>query len=422
MNKTEMNRKNYSKKIILIATLLILLTFIILDLIFSRKFMLVSCDLINWLQKSTGRAGEIFGIIFSDPALYSVAAVLIMAFFLKTEAKLGISHKIFLFFFTTGLTFLIKACYARGRPYFFHHEVKAIKCICGHGMPSAHTTVGVLAAIFLWDAIYPLNKKKDGSYRINPFIFISIYLIFGTIYATLTGLARMIVGLHSLNQVFMGGLYGLLIPQIITKEKYKKLILSLRGLIPNLILAAILIIVFILGHFLYFINRQYRSSNKDWVYWGKCSQCDKSLNEESLSDLYLLFLAGFSLFFANLHLSVFRFQTKLQKTKKISQLEKINSLKVLARLFIYALGTIFIFGIFKLIKRVFLNDIANIGKHAGANFLLIIKTTRYAIFMAWVYILVPWLLIKLKISCAGDFLLSKIESKEISNSVKQKFK
>jgi len=104
----------------------------------------------------------------------------------------------------------LKTFYSNPRPYWSSENIKAWSCSSDFGNPSGHSMLSMTFSVTHGLSIYDESQNKN--------IFV---LIFGVIAALLVGYARLVLGAHSLNQIFFGWQLGLWIAISISYFKEK---------------------------------------------------------------------------------------------------------------------------------------------------------------------------------------------------------
>ena len=101
------------------------------------------------------------------------------------------------------LTDIIKLLYNDARPFWLNTILFQGKCETSYGNPSGHS---LIAFYFYLSFAYYLCKNNFMKY--NKSIKIGIYIT-AFILSVLTAFSRLVLGVHSLDQVIYGSLFGI---------------------------------------------------------------------------------------------------------------------------------------------------------------------------------------------------------------------
>ena len=112
---------------------------------------------------------------------------------------------IFLFTMTTAIMNFTKIAYHEPRPYWDNSLLFEEECSAGYGNPSGHS---MMAATFAVAVILETFESAKGKTVSRVVICVLVGLLM-TAYFILLGWSRLIVGVHSLNQVLYGWILGI---------------------------------------------------------------------------------------------------------------------------------------------------------------------------------------------------------------------
>ena len=110
-------------------------------------------------------------------------------------------------------------------------DVQAWECACDYGLPSGHSSIAIVNSYIAADAIMTSLKKKYKSQKkggLNPeqveskFAWIRIV---GWVIAFFIGFSRIVLGVHSWNQVLLGFSIGILCKDWFNEEVWRTCLL-----------------------------------------------------------------------------------------------------------------------------------------------------------------------------------------------------
>lgn len=106
------------------------------------------------------------------------------------------------------ITSLIKILFQEDRPFWKDINIQAFDCEVSYGFPSNHVTATIPVMLYFWEIIYYRFQlgKSDLDFTLNRNVLIFLNVLF-----VLLGVSRLYNGVHSLDQVFFGFLFGYLI-------------------------------------------------------------------------------------------------------------------------------------------------------------------------------------------------------------------
>lgn len=318
----------YTKTLIALCALAYVNVGSIKDYDFSRENMLLTKTLQNDYSDNAINFFK-FVTFFGESYCYFIILVLHLHFS---------NNKIYSFmyiFFISLIGFyvdLLKIAYASERPFQLFSEIKAIACELDFGLPSGHAWGSLVFYFILFDYWKPRGKKGgnssvannsenfegypkeniqeilDGDYREEKAKAFSIILlqILSLVAAFLIGWSRVVMGVHSFNQIAVGYSYGFL-SLIIFFSFRKKLYIIFRRLVSlkekNLqikafALALILHIFHITITLIPFFLRVDKQSNIEIIMRNiELAGCSKSSNLKYLTNKNFLSTATISISF-----------------------------------------------------------------------------------------------------------------------------
>ncbi len=134
--------------------------------------------------------------LFGQPA--GVGALFIILYNLLPRRSL--LHMCLAFFVGQTVLSFFKEFYHAPRPYFDSPKVEAIECAAGYGNPSGHGVIVPGVYIALWLILGPATRRVLAIYLACTFLLwaLIVFVFFARIY----------LGVHSLNQILYGTLFG----------------------------------------------------------------------------------------------------------------------------------------------------------------------------------------------------------------------
>ena len=192
-------RSNLIPNLVLLGALLII---IVLEIIYKNTLFKYSLTYEQNLQESlTKSVIEFFKIISicGNGVLIGIGLFFIFCFFSLVKTVLICAGLILMIY----LHDIMKLIYNDPRPFWINTILFQGKCECSYGNPSGHSLIGFY---FYLSITYYLCKSYFKHY--NNFIKFSIYL-FSFLFAALTAFSRLVLGVHSLDQVLYGSFLGI---------------------------------------------------------------------------------------------------------------------------------------------------------------------------------------------------------------------
>ena len=190
---------NFFPNIILLSALFIS---IILDLIFKESLFKYSLTYEQNLQNSLSKSAITFFNIISitgNGLFIAIGLIFILCYFPLIQLVLISFGLIFMVY----LTDIMKLIYNDPRPFWLNTILFQGKCETSYGNPSGHS---LIAFYFYLSFAYYLCKNNY--MKFNRIIKISIYII-AIILSVLTAFSRLVLGVHSLDQVLYGSFLGI---------------------------------------------------------------------------------------------------------------------------------------------------------------------------------------------------------------------
>ena len=163
----------------------------------------------NWQNKTSNSTIIFFKIITKVGGEYMMAApvAFVLLFFSLIKSSFYISGLIFLLHFHS----LMKIWYGNKRPFWEVNSLYKGICDGGFGNPSGHS----ISSVYLYLTLFAyLNETKILKNKI--LIKIILFLFFSTL-TILIILSRLILGIHSINQVIYGSILGMFVSLLIVQ-------------------------------------------------------------------------------------------------------------------------------------------------------------------------------------------------------------
>ena len=111
--------------------------------------------------------------------------------------------------FDIGGMGILKLIYADSRPYMIDSSIRAYKCVKEYGNPSGHSSGA--SALVLWLFLDIFHGKtiivKNTAFYSNLTYYTA--LVISTIYAIVMPYTRLLMGVHSLDQIIFGFCIGI---------------------------------------------------------------------------------------------------------------------------------------------------------------------------------------------------------------------
>ena len=101
----------------------------------------------------------------------------------------------------------LKMVYHNPRPYISSPDVQALGCSKSFGNPSGHSSLGACFYTTLFLIVFnDLEKFRHVKYENKKLYYLAMFC---TLFLVINiGLSRVVLGVHALNQILYGGLYG----------------------------------------------------------------------------------------------------------------------------------------------------------------------------------------------------------------------
>ena len=136
----------------------------------------------------------------TDTSLFWISAVGIIAWLLYVGRRFAAIRFILALILTTGAVTLLKEWLAVPRP------ADALATLDSYAFPSGHAAGSAFLAFTIWHLFVSPKPHRRTRY----------WLTFGLFtFAVLVALSRVLIGVHTIPQVFAGALLGVLIPLLI---------------------------------------------------------------------------------------------------------------------------------------------------------------------------------------------------------------
>ena len=178
---------------------------------YEEEWFKESLRIIPDLQEGVSETSASIWKIYSDYGLVLISANPIIYSFLQVNNRPLFFYFIIVFLAANGLSQVLKLHDHEARPFWVGPDVQAFSCSNGYGNPSGHCTIVTASILAFYLSMYDSARtgqnqqisvcKRNWTLRILNGV-IGLALI-GTI-----AYSRMILGVHSLNQVVYGTLLG----------------------------------------------------------------------------------------------------------------------------------------------------------------------------------------------------------------------
>lgn len=261
---------------------------VLLDLFLDKTFMDNSADLSYWIQTNGGTATNAVAVFFSYPV---TAAILGFMFFhqLATRKQLKSLYYFAVFGSSVCVGVLAKNVWYKGRPYAVRDGVKGTSC--DPGMPSGHTIVSVAGCFVIYKALTEdkLPHSRLAKQIAGPTCVFTVLMVMAS---------RIVLGDHSYNQVWMGGLIaGVFIVNLDYPtflhlfERHGSRLQSHMALAQ--VISVVLLVVFSL------VNHKYRENPGYWKYLSKNKECpDSFVQGSAIASPFICWIYSHAMFLA----------------------------------------------------------------------------------------------------------------------------
>lgn len=380
------------------------ITFAFIDLFLYKFFNRTSVDFSVQLINTFGEKNCQYFSSFFSVGFTAILAFLFIIELLLEPSKLKLSYEFVLLLTSSSVLTLIKSVYARGRPYIYSDQIRIEECACDHGMPSGHAG-NIYILIYLAEGWLVRFLRKGPKRNFIDYIL----RVLRVVSVLCIGLGRILAGLHSYNQVFLGYLIACFFCELLTFENYKQIfqywirpkIFATKCFIISLVVTAF-------AHIIYLVNTSWRSQHDDWKFWNKCPECKGSFDEGDLAQnavpvLYWLFLISI-----NIHVNTFK-----GIRNKINSEKKLTVKNWLVRLLVYAVVSLPIPGVLFLISSKVLTELKSRELRASLRFFANVLAGAYLSLA--VLFLVPQCFRKLEVEIRPDFIEKFILDKSLEN-------
>ncbi|EAR95506.2 PAP2 superfamily protein (macronuclear) [Tetrahymena thermophila SB210] len=210
----EQNRRKNIKKLNLVfwVSVILCISYIIQDIFTRDDFFDKSNEVTLHVMQNTGSGYEWFNRKISTLSMILDALMIAYVFWITPRQIDGLYLLSITVLSLFQMTFL-KSLYQDPRPYFVNLDIKTDECGPEFGNPSGHG-VNNLVMVYVShyiadnDCFKMLIKGENGKYKLHQRRF-WVNLI-GLVLCILIGWARVCLGMHSLNQVLLGWVLGIL--------------------------------------------------------------------------------------------------------------------------------------------------------------------------------------------------------------------
>ena len=296
--------KSQSKhKLTFIVSIMVLIITIILDFQYSDQLMNISIEITYFLQQNYDL--KILSFFFSYVAFFSIFAYVFLIFTISKNPESSFAL-ILGFAFFLYLQAILKLLYKDPRPVMLSEKLNGDYCICDYGKPSGHSmsSVGMLLLIY---------SQIRFEYSPSRCFKIFLKIFFGSLVFMIM-FSRLYLGVHSINQIFLGFIWGVTVFYFL--KRYRDSILKYliwpifykeRFRSKNAIAFLFFIMIFL--NYILFVTWAYVFTNYEYpdmsfIKFKNCNECyflienvaqnfsTKSLREALAFNLYFGMLFG----------------------------------------------------------------------------------------------------------------------------------
>lgn len=296
---TETNRcSSMTKHLVTGFILICLITFSIFDAIYSKFFLIDSGQLTERIQKNLDGTKEfikITSLIFSTVFSYWVGPYLIFHFHFSQYKPRTFA---LMMYYSSSIYVggFLKISYLDSRPFLAWLGCEAWSCQCDFGKPSGHSVIGVTNTVIILEEVYH-HLIWDGKKRPIPWWY-WVLVVLCVLQFDFIAISRVILGVHSYNQVILGSLWGFflaalyifywkkgveeLFAKVKTQKSRRKCIMILLAIVLGLTLWSIVQMALTLYLF---------TPDPEIVkYWYKCPECHETF---SMGTMKIFAIASF---------------------------------------------------------------------------------------------------------------------------------
>lgn len=346
-NSDEYQNNSPSKPVIIYSVAFVL--FVISDFIFGNSYFYSSCSVSAFIQQFEFL--QYIGHFCSSVLTYWTILYLIFVLPISSFGYIKTTHYLVLFFGQLWCISWLKVAYGKSRPMLQCEKVKAWSCSCDYGMPSGHSSIGAMNGYILGDFILTYlkikySKKENGGLEAeeveSKFRWVRIL---AWAMGVSVALSRIVLGVHSWNQVVYGFGLGLMILFWVNEETWRRWVLQIglstrsgRHVVLFIGLGCLAISAGIFN--ICYFKAQSREDNPEInpPMWEKCQDCDGTFKTQSLvgmSGVYMI-----SAFVIGLYLN------SLTKQRSQNLTDECSTKKLCQRIFVNAvLQTVYLFTI-----------------------------------------------------------------------------
>lgn len=186
----------YQQKVFLLTIYIVIIT--ILEILFQQTVIEKSIDFISSIHKTSSKTILTF---YEKISLFGTEKIILPIIFISfLKFPLNITYTLFnIFFFSKFFDNVLKLAFASPRPFWIDFSIM-VKCHSGYGNPSSHCFSSTAFYLSLMHILIQRNDKK----QLN-----AVYIFVASILITLIGLSRIVLAVHSVDQVLFGILLGI---------------------------------------------------------------------------------------------------------------------------------------------------------------------------------------------------------------------
>lgn len=254
-----------NKKVNIIITSCIIVV-IICEFFFGEPLFELSLDAERNIQWGlTEPIFKFFNFIttFGGELFMGLGCAIVLLFFPLIKTIVYIYSMIFSIY----LHSIMKIWYGNPRPFWKAEELYKDECDGGFGNPSGHSYISMVIYLSLCHYIIQSTIR----FKISSIAKIVLYFLF-SIWIGLVMFSRIVLGVHSINQIIYGGCLGIwqfLVVLIIFKademplKYYRKLLKEKKYIIINVSIIIIMIIIAIFSSLIFNRNYNYDELNEE---------------------------------------------------------------------------------------------------------------------------------------------------------------
>jgi membrane-associated phospholipid phosphatase len=297
--------------------------FVVTDFFLHNTYFQSSCKLTVVLQKQNFLRP--IAAFCSGPLTYWSALYLVLILPMTPFGYVKTTHYLVIYFLQLWFLSWMKPAYGRSRPMLECTDIKIWSCACDYGFPSGHSSIGAMNGYILGDFAMTHLKmyfSSRGESSLSPVQVESKFKwvrVVSWIFGGLIACSRLVLGVHSWNQVVVGFSLGLLIILWLNEDNWKKCILAIglstrNGKRTYLYYSLGIFAVTVLAHqaVYFYANSRVDIPHHDSPKWKRCPNCKGTFKNDSIPVLGGIYMLSAMLY------SFYKNSLTIQKTQGLT--------------------------------------------------------------------------------------------------------